>query len=271
MTDLDQITDRNARIGALARAFQCPQDAFAGKTLLVTGAGDGIGRALALGLAAHGASVILLGRTQKKLEAVYDAIKAAGGAEPAMVPLNLELASPNQYNELAAMLQQEFGQLDGLVHNAAQLGDITPLEQYDPNTWQQVLQVNLNAGYYLTRALLPLLKAAPNASLLFTTSSVGRKGRAFWGAYAVSKFAVEGMVQVLADELENLTRIRINAINPGACHTDMREKAYPGEDRSLLTQPEAILPAYYYLLSDASVSDDKQVNGLSLDAQLPKR
>lgn len=267
MTDLSA---RNFVVSAQARAYQCPNGAFAGKTIVVTGAGDGIGRAVALGLADKGATVILLGRTQKKLEAVYDAIKAAGGAEPGMVPLNLELASPNHYNELAAMLQKEFGHLDGLLHNAALLGSITPLDQYDPDTWQQVMQVNVNAGYYLTRALLPLLKDAPNASVLFTTSSVGRQGRAFWGAYAVSKAATESLVQVLADELENLTRIRVNAINPGACHTDMREKAYPGEDRSRLPQPDALLPAYYYLLGDASVTDNKQVNGLSLDAQPPK-
>src|SRR5690606_37014059 len=168
----------------------------------------------------HDYTGILQGRSQAKLVAVYDAIKTAGGAEPGMEPLNLELASPNHYNELAQMLHQEFGRLDGLLHNASLLGDITPLDQYDPATWQQVMQVNVNAGYYLTRAMLPLLKAAPKASLLFTTSSVGRKGRAFWGAYAVSKFATEGLVQVLADELENLTHIRVNAINPGACHTD---------------------------------------------------
>jgi NAD(P)-dependent dehydrogenase (short-subunit alcohol dehydrogenase family) len=255
-----------ASLNAKAQAYQCPDDAFRDKVILVTGAGDGIGRAVALGLASKGAQVVLLGRTQQKLEAVYDAIEAAGGPKPAMVPLNLELAQPNHYNDLAVMLRDEFGRLDGLLHNAAMLGSITPLDQYSPDTWQSVMQVNVNAAFYLTRAMLPLLNAAERASVVFTTSSVGRAGRAFWGAYAVSKFATEGMVQVLADELENLTRIRVNAINPGACATEMRETAYPAEDKSLLAKPEDLFPAYFYLLGDGC-----DLSGQSLDAQPPRK
>lgn len=263
MTDLSALNQSHSQA---ARQFVATDKLFAGKVIMVTGAGDGIGRALALGLASKGASVILLGRTRQKLNEVYDQIEAAGHPQAAVVPLNLELAKPHQYNELADMLRTEFGRLDGLVHNAGQLGNITPIDQYPPDTWLSVMQVNVNAAFFLTRAMLPLLSAAPTASLVFTTSSVGRKGRAFWGAYAVSKFAVEGLTQVLADELDNMTRIRVNAINPGACHTEMRKDAYPAEDRSLLARPADILPAWYYLLAD-----DCTANGLSLDAQVPKK
>jgi NAD(P)-dependent dehydrogenase (short-subunit alcohol dehydrogenase family) len=253
MTDIQQA----------ALSYQCPDNAFKDRIILVTGAGDGIGRAAALALAKHGATVILLGRTQEKLEAVYDEIKAMGAAEPALAPVNLEVARPADYEELAGMLSDAFGRLDGILHNASVLGDITPLDQYGYSTWESVMQVNVNAAFFLTRAMMPLLKNSADAALLFTTSSVGRKGRAFWGAYAVSKFATEGMMQVLADELENVAPIRVNCINPGATATKMRALAYPAEDASTLKRPEQILPAYLYLLGPAG----RGINGQSLDAQ----
>lgn len=251
----------NAQQDALS--YQCPEQAFAGRVILVTGAGDGIGRAVSLALARNGATVILLGRTQEKLEAVYDQIKAEGGPEPAMAPVNLDVARPQDFEALADMFDREFGRLDGILHNASILGDITPLEQYEYGTWDTVMQVNVNAAFYLTRALLPLLRESDDASILFTSSSVGRKGRAFWGAYAVSKFATEGMMQVLADELENVSRIRVNSINPGATRTRMRALAYPAEDASTLKTPEQIVPAYLYLLGPASTG----ITGQALDAQ----
>ncbi|MBA3979455.1 MAG: YciK family oxidoreductase [Alcanivorax sp.] len=248
---------------AAALAYECPADALKDRVILVTGAGEGIGRAVALALGKAGATVVLLGRTQDKLEKVYDEILAAGGAQPALVPVNLEVATPANVEELAAMLDKEFGRLDGLLHNASILGDITPLDNYGYSTWDSVMQVNLNSAFYLTRAMLPLLRAAPEASVLFTSSSVGRKGRAFWGAYAVSKFATEGLVQVLADELENTSKIRVNSINPGATRTRMRAMAYPGEEAMSVTPPEALVPAYLYLLGPASVG----VTGQALNAQ----
>lgn len=254
---------------ACARAYQCPDQAFADKTLLVTGASDGIGKSVALALAAKGATVILLGRSKKKLAAVYDTIVAAGQPTPAMVPLDIEIATAANYDELAGMLETEFGHLDGLLHSAGVIGSITPLDQYDVDTWNKVMQVNVTAGFLLTQAMLPLLRKAPHASLVFTSSGVGRQGRAFWGAYAVSKFATEGLVQVWADELENVSNIRVNAINPGATRTAMRLTAYPAEDRDLLATPDDLLPTYLYLLGDASVTADKRINGLSLNAQAP--
>lgn len=233
------------------------------RVILVTGAGDGIGKAVAQALAAHGATVILLGRTIAKLEQTYDAIVAAGGPRPAIYPMNLEGAAEKDYVDLALKLDEEYGRLDGLLHNAGILGSRTPIEQYDVLEWQRVLLVNVTAPFVMTRACLPLLRKSADASILFTSSGVGRKGRAYWGAYAVSKFATEGLMEVLADELENTSAIRVNSINPGATRTNMRLKAYPAEDRDQLKKPEEITPAYLYLLGP----DSKGVNGRRFDAQ----
>ena len=243
--------------------YQPAADALKDRVILITGAGDGIGKAVALGCAKHGATVILLGRQQKKLEAVYDAIVAAGGAQPAIVPMNLLTVTPDDTVGLAQTLQQEFGRLDGLLHNAAVLGERAPIEHYAPNVWLEVMQINVNASFLLTQSLMPLLKAASDASVVFTSSGVGRKGRAFWGAYAVSKFATEGMMQVLADELDENSNIRVNCINPGGTRTKMRAAAFPAEDASKLKTPEDILPSYLWLLGP----DSREVHGQSIDAQ----
>jgi NAD(P)-dependent dehydrogenase (short-subunit alcohol dehydrogenase family) len=213
--------------------------------------------------AAHGATVILAGRTTKKLEAVYDEIEAQGHPQPAIYPINLEGATSHDYEELAATLETEFGRLDGLLNNAGLLGLRTPIETYDPCEWDRVMQVNLNAQFYLTQAMIPLLRLSEDASIIFTSSSVGRKGIAYWGAYSVSKFATEGLMQVLADEMENTAQIRVNSVNPGATRTNMRATAYPAENPNSLPEPEAIMPVYLYLMGP----DSKAVNGQSLDAQ----
>lgn len=246
--------------------YQAPGDLLADRIVLVTGAGDGIGREAALAFARHGATVILLGRTIAKLEKVYDEIEAAGGPQPAIFPLNFEGASLKDYHDMAETLDQEFGRLDGILHNAGQLGRITPFEQYNPELWEQVMQVNINGPIWMTQALLPLLKSSADASVIFTSSSVGRRGRAYWGAYAVSKFATEGFVEVLADELEHLGNIRVNSLNPGATRTQMRKMAYPGEDASTLRTPEEILPTYLWLMGP----DSRGHNGEKFDAQPPR-
>ncbi|KAF0809792.1 short chain dehydrogenase/reductase family oxidoreductase [Alcanivorax sp. S71-1-4] len=253
-----------ARLQQEALNYSCPAGSFKDRVVLVTGAGDGIGRAVSLALADAGATVILMGRTQDKLERVYDDILERGGPQPALVPVNLEVATPANFEELAAMLDREFGRLDGLLHNASILGDITPLDSYGYGTWDSVMQVNLNAPFYLTRAVLPLLRSAKDASVVFTSSSVGRRARAFWGAYAVSKFATEGLMQVMADELENTSAIRANSINPGATRTRMRALAYPGEDANTLRTPEQLVPAYLWLLGPASTG----ITGQAFNAQI---
>lgn len=243
--------------------YQAPPDLLQGRVILVTGAGDGIGRAAAKTFAAHGATVILHGRTLAKLEAVYDDIESAGGPQPAIVTLDLSTASMADCQQLADTVEKEFGRLDGVLQNAAVLGDITPLEMYDPDTWDFVMRINLRAPSLLTQALLPLLKQAPDASVIFTSSSVGRRARAFWGAYAVSKAGVENLSLMLADELRNTSNIRVNCINPGATRTLMRASAYPGENPMSLKTPEDIMSLYLYLMGP----DSKGVSGESLDAQ----
>lgn len=246
--------------------YQAPGELLRERILLVTGAGDGIGRAAALAYARHGATVILLGRTIAKLEKVYDEIEAAGGPQPAIFPLNFEGATLKDYHDMAETLDKEFGRLDGILHNAGLLGRIMPFDQYNPELWEQVMQVNLNGPIWMTQALLPLLRASEDASVIFTSSGVGRKGRAYWGAYSVSKFATEGFVEVLADELEHLGSIRVNSLNPGATRTQMRRTAYPGEDPDTLRTPEQIMPTYLWLMGPES----RGHNGERFDAQPPR-
>lgn len=250
-------------IQTLPQGWQPIPHLLANRVILVTGAGDGIGRAAARSFAAHGATVILLGKTQGKLEQVYDEIVAEGHPEPIIIPLDLQYLTPDTARELATTLEQETGRLDGLVHNAALLGSMTTIEDYNPDRWQQVMQVNVHAAFLLTQSLLPLLREAPDASIIFTSSSVGRKGRAFWGAYAVSKFAVEGMAQTLADELEAVSAVRVNTVNPGATRTRMRAAAYPGEDPNTRPAADTLMPLWLYLMSADSIG----VSGQCFDAQ----
>ncbi len=231
--------------------------------IFISGAGDGIGKAIAKGLASYGATIILHGKNVKKLEAVYDEIEAAGYPQPAISPLDLEKAGEEDYQKLTQVLGEEFGRLDGLIHNAGILGDLSPIEHFDKTTWDRVLQVNLTAAFSLTQALLPLLKISDNAAILFTSSGVGRKARAYWGAYAVSKFGIEALMAVLADELQTHSNIRCNSLNPGATRTNMRATAFPGEDTSTLPEAEQLIPAYLYLMG----ADSLKENGQAFDAR----
>ncbi|MEO1203888.1 MAG: YciK family oxidoreductase [Pseudomonadota bacterium] len=245
------------------RNYEAQPDLLDGRIILITGASDGIGRALALRCASLGAQIILHGRNTAKLEAVYDQIEALDAApRPSIAVMDLGSAGSEAYTSLADGLLDEFGRLDGLVHNAGMLGDRFSIEQYDAVTWQRVMHVNVTAVFALTQVLIPLLQQAEDPSVVFTSSGVGRVGRAFWGAYSVSKFATEGLCQVLADEHRE-SKLRANCINPGATRTNMRLEAYPAEDRDALKTPDDILPAYLYLLGP----DSRGVTGQSIDAQ----
>lgn len=243
--------------------YKAPANSLTNRTIVVTGAGAGIGRAAAMTYAALGATVVLVGRTVEKLEAVYDEITANNHPTPAIYPCDLSGANEDDYDEMAAILKTEFGHIDGLLHNASLLGDRTPLSQYEARTWHHVMHVNVNAAFMMTQALLPLLEISEDASIIFTSSSVGTQGKAYWGAYSVSKFATEGMAQIFAAELENISNIRVNTINPGATRTNMRAKAYPGEDPAINLAPEDIMPVYHYLMG----ADSKGVTGQRFDAQ----
>jgi len=233
------------------------------RIILITGASDGIGRALAIRAAELGGQIILHGRNVKKLEKVYDEIDSIKSApRPSIAVVDLASANSNAYESLASNLEQEYGRLDGLVHNAGIIGGRFSIEQYDAVQWQHVMHVNVTAAFAITQVLLPMLKQADDPSVIFTSSGVGRTGRAHWGAYAVSKFATEGLSQVLADEHRN-GKLRVNCINPGATRTNMRLEAYPAEDRDTLKRPEEILAAYLYLLGP----DSRGVTGESFNAQ----
>ena len=234
------------------------------RVIAITGASDGIGKALAIRAAKLGAQVILHGRNAAKLEGVYDQIVQTDEVcRPSIAIMDLATAGSEAYSSLAASIEQEFGRIDGLVHNAALLGQRLSIEQYDATEWQQVLHVNLTAPFALTQVFLPLLRRSQDPSVIFTSSGVGREGRAYWGAYSVSKFGIEALSQILAAENKHVP-IRVNCINPGPTRTSLRRAAYPAEDRKASKRPEEVLSPYIYLLGP----DSRNVTGRSLDAQL---
>jgi NAD(P)-dependent dehydrogenase (short-subunit alcohol dehydrogenase family) len=234
-----------------------------GRTILITGAGGGLGRALALQCARAGACVILSGRNGAKLDRLYDEIVALGAPQPAIAMLDLSLATAVEYDALARVIGDEFGKLDGLVHAASLLGDRTPLEQYDVPTWCKVLHVNLTAPFILTQILLPHLRKSADASIIFVSSGVVKTPRPFWGAYAVSKTGLESVRSMLAEELEGEANIRVNSVNPGRMRTAMRAAAYPAEDPNTVPTADSVCGPFLYLLS----ARGRGIDGQYIEAQ----
>ena len=243
--------------------YDAEQNFLDDKTILITGASDGIGKACAKAYAAYGATVILLGRDQQKLDTVFDEIEEMHPGRVIIHPLDFKTASMSDFKILAESLNDQFECLDGLIHNAALLGARTPIEFYPEQDWKDLMQVNVNAVFQLTQSLIPALTRSKSARLLFISSSVGRVGRAFWGAYAVSKFAIEGLMQTIAEELENTTSIRVNSLNPGGTRTNMRRDAYPAENPETLQTAESLMPVYLYLMS----AEAQNVHGQALNAK----
>ncbi|ALE53165.1 3-oxoacyl-ACP reductase [Candidatus Thioglobus autotrophicus] len=229
------------------------------KVILVTGANRGFGKAMTLDLAKAGATVIMLGRDLGSLETAYDEVVDAGFAEPILYPLDLEGATPEHYEQLQRDILDNFGQLDGLIHNAGIIGTMMPIEQYDLKLWYSTMQINVNAPFMLTQFLIPVLSKSKDARILFLSSSVGRTAKAYWGAYGVSKFAIEGLSKTLAEELEK-TNIRVNSLDPKRMRTEMRRTAYPAENSDNNPLPESVSPAIVYLMSEAA----KALNGEQL-------
>lgn len=242
--------------------YKAPAGLLDGHVVLVTGAGDGIGAEAARTYARHGATVILLGRTVDKLEKVYDSIVDEGLPEPAIIPLDLQGATPSHYEQMTQTIKEQFGKLDGVLHNASVLGHLSAFKDIPADEWKTVMEINVNGTVFMTQALLPLLEQNDNASVIFTTSSVGREGRSFWGTYAASKFATEGIMQTLADEYRN-KGVRFNCINPGGTRTNMRAQAFPAEDPETLKTPAQIMPLYLYLMG----KDSEGITGTSVDCQ----
>lgn len=243
--------------------YSAPADLLRDKVILVTGAGSGLGRAAALAYARHGATVILLGRHEAKLNAVYDEIEAAGHPTAAVMVLDLLKADDNSYQEVATTIAEEFGQLDGLLHSAGQISPTLPLEHTTLESWEQLLRVNLTAGFGLTRCCLPLLRQVKQASVIFTSSTAGREIRAFWGPYAIAKHGVENLVQLFHQELNTTSNIRVNSLNPGPCATALRRVAFPSEDPRGRPAPATLMPLYLYLMGNDSLHE----NGKQFSAQ----
>ncbi len=236
----------------LPAGWQPHPDLLRDRIILLTGAANGIGRALADAAAAHGATLVLLDKDVHGLELAYDEIVAAGHPQPALYPMDLAGAGPNDYTTLASTLMSEFGRLDGLIHNAAELGALVPVSNVDIELWFKTLQTDLNAPCLLTMACLELLNASPDASVIFSSDAVGRHGKAYWGAYGVAKAGLECFMQILADELEASTAIRANSIDPGPVLTGLRRIAYPGEDGARLNKPADVVKPFLFLASAES-------------------
>ena len=233
------------------------------KTIVISGASSGIGRQAAKSFSEFGANLVLMGKDQYKLESLFDEIKAEYSKEVIIHPLDFEIAQESDYEVILQAIKSEFPKIDGLLNNAGILGEKKPLEQFNYSTWSRVLKINLDSSFLLTKHLMPLMRESKNGSIIFTSSGVGRVGKAYWGAYSISKFATEGMMQILSEELENTSNIRVNCINPGPVRTEMRESAYPAEDPEKNPLPAEIMKLYLYLMSDDSLG----VNGQSIDAQ----
>jgi NAD(P)-dependent dehydrogenase (short-subunit alcohol dehydrogenase family) len=247
----------------IPQAFKATPDCLKDRVIVVTGGANGIGAAASRTYAAHGATVVLMDKNVEMLESLYDELEDAGYPQPAIYPMDFEGAKEDDYIKFSNAIDKEFGRLDGLLHNAARRDPNTPLWKIELEDWFEILQVNLNAPYMLTRACIDLLNKSTSASIIFTTDHQSRIHHAYWGAYGVSKHALDGLMLTFADELENQSPIRVNAIDPGAVRTNMRVKSYPGIKPEDMIAPETIMVNYLYLMCDAS-SDD---NGIIFNAQ----
>ena len=232
------------------------------RVIMVTGSTGGLGRVLSLACAARGATLVLHGRVVRKLESLYDEIVAAGHPQPTILPLDFATATADDFGNVAGAIRAQLGRLDGLVHTAAILGSLGPVEHQSFDVWQKVLRINLVAAMALTRSTLPLLSAAPDASVVFTLDARADDPRAYWGVYGASKAGLLALATTLADEWEARANLRINAVVPGPVRTPLRMLTHPGEDRSTLPQPDFLVPLYLYMIGAQSKSD----SGVRVDA-----
>ncbi|MEJ2795651.1 SDR family NAD(P)-dependent oxidoreductase [Iodobacter sp. LRB] len=232
--------------------YQAPAGAFRSRVILVTGAGQGIGEAAAMALAEHGATVILLGRNEKKLAKVYDAIEAAGYPQPAAIPFDLAKSGEAEIAQMAVLIQKEFGRLDGILHCANGFTHLSPLANQKMEEWVEMFKVNVAAPFVLNRALFPLLKEAPDASILVLGEHHAFAPNAYWGGYSVSKVGQKNLVEIAAAEWETMEHVRINLLVPGPIQSPFRLKTHPGETRESLPPTSSIVPAILYWMGDAS-------------------
>ncbi|MDP2253129.1 MAG: SDR family NAD(P)-dependent oxidoreductase [Thiobacillus sp.] len=238
-------------------------DLLAGRVILVTGASSGLGRAASLAFARHGATVALLARNEARLEAVYDEILTAGGPEPAMFPYDLASADDRSLETLAGAIAQHLKRLDGVLHSAHQFYSLTPLELQTLEQWQALMRVNLIAPFALTRACLPLLKQATDASVVFTGETHGHQPSAYWGGYAVAKSGLETLTRIWTDELGSSANPRINTLIPGQAATTLRSRTHPGLAPETVPSVDELMPWYLYLMG----ADSRAVRGQIVECQ----
>ena len=242
------------------QAYKATTQQFNNKVILVTGAADGIGKAVTIALAQHGATVLMLDKKARHLEKLYDQIVAQDFAEPVILPVELATLTPESATSLADAVNTDFGRLDGLLHNATELGSPSPMDQYDMEYWDKTMHTNLQAPYYLTRAVLPLLKQAHQTNLLFTSADCGRNPQAYWGAYSIAYAGLEAQMTLWAEELENVSNIRVNSLDPGPVRTSFRRRSHPGESQEQLIVPNAVVPAYLNLLDQTHTYHGQRIS-----------
>ena len=233
--------------------YQAPSQHLKDRVIIVTGAGQGIGQTAAIAFAKQGATVILVGRTQAKLEATYDAIQAQGLAEALIFPLDLNKAREDDFKAMAEGIYKQLGRLDGILHNATDFNNLSPLEIQTTEQFEEMFRVNVIAPFALTKACLPLLARATHASVIFTSNSSAQSPKAYWGSHGISKASTDFMMQMWAQELENRPNIRFNSIVPGALQSPQRKKTHPGEVHANLPTMESAMPLYFYLMGDDSI------------------
>lgn len=233
--------------------------ALQGKIILVTGAASGIGRSVSMGLAEAGATALILDKKSRHLETLSDDIVDRGFTPPVILPVDLMSITPESATALAQAIYDDFGKLDALLHNAAELGSPSPMDQYDMEYWNAVMQTNLHAPYLLTRALMPLLRQETETQILFTSADVGRAPQAYWGAYSIAYAGIEAQMKIWAEELENTSNIKINSIDPGPVRTQLRRRSHPGEDQASLPTPQSVVPAYLSILAGGHAHHGQQL------------
>ena len=247
--------------------YEPKENALEGKNILVTGAGDGIGLSIAKTFAFYGANILLLGKTRPKLEACFDWIRTNTATKPTIIPSNLEVIDNQMVSNLANLISENYKSLDALINNASMLGPRVPIAHYPEIDWVRVFQINIIAPFVLTKGLFSLLDSGNESCIINISSSVGRKGRAYWGAYSASKFAVEGFTQTLAEETEEAKRIRVYSVNPGATRTNMRKEAYPLEDPEKLKIPETFLDLFIALVEGSRAQIPLPTSGTSINVE----